>query len=44
VTVIAPTLLTGAIVAIFALLAVLAFRWERRRRVAVAQTEAPAAS
>ncbi|HEX7833976.1 MAG TPA: hypothetical protein VF479_00745 [Pseudolysinimonas sp.] len=29
VTVVAPTLLTGAIVALFTLLAVLAFRWER---------------
>ena len=34
-TVVAPTLLTGAVSAIFALLAVLAFRWERRRRVAL---------
>lgn len=40
-TVTAPTILTGAMVALFALLAVLAFRRERRRPV---QTEAPAAS
>ena len=44
VTVVAPTLLTGASVAISVLLAVLAFRWERRRGVEPAQTEAPAAS
>jgi hypothetical protein len=31
-TVVAPTLLTGAVVAVFTLLAVIAFRWERRRR------------
>lgn len=31
VTVVAPSLLTGAAVALFALLGVLAFRWERRR-------------
>jgi hypothetical protein len=44
---VAPTLLTGAVVAIFAMLAVLAFRWERRRQDAAADasaTDAPAAT
>jgi hypothetical protein len=34
VTVVVPALLTGAAAAIFALLAVLAFRWERGRQLA----------
>ena len=38
-TVVAPTLLTGAVAALFALLAVLAFRWERKT-----QRDAPAAT
>jgi uncharacterized membrane protein YqiK len=44
VTVVAPTLLTGAAAAIFALLAVLAFRWERRRRPATAAQPAEVTS
>jgi hypothetical protein len=35
-TVVAPTLLTGAVIAVFALLTVLAFRWERRRQLVAA--------
>jgi hypothetical protein len=44
-TIVAPTLLTGAVVAIYAMLAVLAFRWERRRQdaaTAAPATDAPA--
>jgi RsiW-degrading membrane proteinase PrsW (M82 family) len=37
VTVVAPTLLTGAVAALVALLALLAFRWERRRRTPTEQ-------
>ena len=45
VTVVAPSLLTGAAVALFAVLAVLAFRWERRRqRVAATPADATPAS
>lgn len=40
-SVVAPTLLTGAAAAIFALLAVLAFRWERRRQDAAADARLP---
>jgi hypothetical protein len=42
-TVVVPTLFTGAAAAIFALLAVLAFRWERRHQI-VAPTPADEAT
>jgi hypothetical protein len=43
-TVTAPTILTGALVALFALFAVLAFRRERRRQPVAAERPAPTAS